>query len=459
MAAHDELIAAYAAKRPRSGAWHERARDALAGGVGHDLRHSEPVPLYIQRGRGSRKWDADGNEYIDFLMGNGALLLGHADEEIVQAVCEAAGEGTHFGNDHPLQIEWAELIQQLIPSADRVRFTNSGTESTHLAIRLARAWTGRTKLLRFEGHFHGWHDGVVHGYQTPFEADGSLGVPSHVRDQTVMLPDTDLAPIETALQNGDIAAAIVEPSGGSWGRAPVSREFLSGLRELTTRFDVPLIFDEIVTGFRYSPGGAQGLFDVLPDLTCLAKIVAGGMPGGVVAGREDIMRLFDITGDGEHDRFGRVSHQGTFNAAPLSAAAGVVALQRVRTEVPTRTADERAEQLRSAWDAVLEHEGIAGYVYGQSSVFHVYFETNAERLRDASCRSDLHTLDAERLKGMPGRLNEQYQRLLRFHGVDIMSGTGGVLSAVHTSDDIDQATSAFKKTVVALRDENVIHSL
>ena len=178
-----------------------------------------------------------------------------------------------------------------------------------------------------------------------------------------------------------------------------------------------------------------------------------------MAGREDIMRLFDITGDGEHDRFGRVSHQGTFNAAPLSAAAGVVALQRVRTEVPTRTADERAEQLRSAWDAVLEHEGIAGYVYGQSSVFHVYFETNAERLRDASCRSDLHTLDAERLKGMPGRLNEQYQRLLRFHGVDIMSGTGGVLSAVHTSDDIDQATSAFKKTVVALRDENVIHSL
>ena len=459
MTTQHALFEEYAARRPRSMSWRNRADQLLAGGVGHDLRHFDPVPLYIERARGSRKWDVDGNEYVDFLMGNGALLLGHANDEITQAIQEAAARGTHFGNDHPLHIEWAELILQLIPSADRVRFVNSGTEATHLAIRLARAATGRTKLLRFEGHFHGWHDGVVHGFQPPFDADGSLGVPPAVRDQTVMLPDSDLNRIETALQAGDIAAAIAEPSGGSWGRAPVSREFLAGLRELTTRFDVPLIFDEIVTGFRFSPGGAQQRHDVLPDLTCLAKILAGGMPGGAVAGRQDIMKLFDITGEPQRDRFGRVTHQGTFNAAPLSAAAGIVALNQIRTGKPTKFADDRAEQLRSAWDAILEREGIAGYVYGESSVFHVYFETDTDRIDNASRRSDLQTLDAQRLKGIPGELNQLYQRLLRFHGVDIMSGTGGVLSAVHNEADIDQASDAFEKTVRALRDENVIHTL
>ena len=457
MPTNNNLITAYAAKRPLSADWFKRARAVLGGGAGHDLRHFEPMPLYIERGVGGRKWDVDGNEYIDFLGGNGALLLGHAHPDIVAAITETVGRGTHFGNDHPLHIEWAELVQKLVPSAERVRFVNSGTEATLLAIRLARAFTGRSRILRFEGHFHGWHDDVVHGFHPPFDADGSLGVPPHVRDQMIAIPDGNLNLVEDVLsREDDIAAAIIEPSGASWGRVPLDPAFLHGLRELTTRHKVPLIFDEVVTGFRFSPGGAQHLFDVVPDLTCLAKIIAGGMPGGAVVGQADIMSLFDITGDAHHDRHQRVIHFGTFNACPLSAVAGIALLRRVATGEPIERANATAQQLHAAWNQVLERQGIAGYVYGPCSTLHVYFETDKDRVRNASTPNDLHTNDAARLKGMPAELIVEYQRQLRFRGVDIMSSTGGVVSAAHTDLDVEQATAAFEQTVTALLEQGLV---
>lgn len=447
----------YLASHPVSAGWNDRARAALAGGVGHDLRHAKPLPLYIQRGVGGRKWDVDGNEYIDFLLGNGALLLGHAPPEVIAAVCAAADLGTHFGSDHPLHIEWAERVQQMVPSAERVRFVNSGTEATLLAIRLARAFTSRTRILRFEGHFHGWHDGVVHGFQPPFHADGSLGVPAQVHDQHLAIPDGDLDQVAAVLsRETDIAAAIVEPSGASWGRVPLDPAFLRGLREITSRHGVPLIFDEVVTGFRFSPGGAQQLYEVVPDLTCLAKVLAGGMPGGAVVGRSDIMSLFDITGDAHHDRYQRVLHLGTFNAAPLSAAAGIAVLKQVAGGGPVERANAMADRLRNQWNRILDQLGIAGYAYGPCSTFHVYFETDPIRLRNASTRDDLYTTDAARLKSMPPELVVEYQRQLRQHGVDVMSFTGGVVSAAHTEADIDQACEAFKQTMLALCDQQLV---
>ena len=351
-------------------------------------------------------------------------------------------------------------MQKIVPSAERVRFVNSGTEATHLALRLARAFTGRTKILRFEGHFHGWHDGVIHGFQPPFDADGSLGVPAHIRGDHVTIPDGNLDLVDITLnKQSDIAAAILEPSGASWGRVPISTEFLQGLRNITRRHGVLLIFDEIVTGFRFAPGGAQQLHDVTPDLSCFAKILAGGLPGGAVVGIAEVMKLFDLTGDPHHDRHQRVTHQGTFNGSPLSAAAGIVALNRIASGQPIETANAVTVYLREQWDAVLEKHGIAGYVYGPSSTFHIYFETDVEQIKNASRRSDLHTTDAGRLKGMPGSLIQHYQRLLRHHGVDNMSSTGGVLSAAHTHEDIDEATVAFEKTVVALRDEGLIATI
>ena len=456
---HD-TAAVYEARRPKSINWYKRASSALGGKVGHDLRYFEPVPLYIERGSGGRKWDVDGNEYVDFLMGNGALLLGHAPDTVLQAISEVMSRGTHFGNDHPLHIEWAELVQTLVPSADRVRFVNSGTEATLLAIRLARAFTGRTKLLRFEGHFHGWHDAVVHGFQPPFDADGSLGVSPGAKEDMIVIPDGNLQEVEDVFASEkDVAAAIIEPSGASWGRVPIEPEFLHGLREITTRYGAVLIFDEIVTGFRFSPGGAQELFEVFPDLSCFAKILTGGMPGGAVVGRSDIMELFNYTGDPKQDRFKRVTHFGTFNGAPLSAAAGIAVLQEIATGDPIKKANTAALQLRVAWESILEQHSIAGYVYGPCSTFHVYFETDQDRIRTASRRADLHTTDAKQLKGMPGTLIQEYQLILRHHGVDNMSSTGGVLSAAHTDRDIEKATEAFEKTVVALLTKGLIHTL
>ncbi|HVC96696.1 MAG TPA: aminotransferase class III-fold pyridoxal phosphate-dependent enzyme [Pirellulales bacterium] len=456
----EELSRSYAAKRPKGRKFHERAGRVLAGGVGHDLRHFEPVPLYIARGSGGRKWDVDGHEYVDFLLGNAALLLGHADREVIDAVARAMADGSHFGNDHPLHIEWAEWVGRLVPAAERVRFVNSGSEATLLALRLARAFTGKTKILRFEGHFHGWHDDVVHGFQPPFDADGSLGVPGSVRANQVTIPDNDLERLDEALSSdGDIAAAILEPSGASWGRVPLAEGFLQCLRTLTARHDVLLIFDEVVSGFRFSPGGAQQLYGVTPDLACLAKVLAGGMPGGAVVGRADIMRLFDHTGDARHDRHGRVLHLGTFNASPPSAAAGIVALGRIAGGEPIERANRLATFLRAAFNDVLERLGVAGYAYGPASTFHVYFETDRDRVRRAGSRTGLQTTEARRLKGMPGELITQYQRRLRHHGVDLMSSTGGVLSSAHTEADLAHAAEAFEATVKALREERLVLDL
>lgn len=455
-----QLTEAYSSRREKSFELFQRASRVLAGKVGHDLRYFQPVPLYIERARGGRKWDVDGNEYIDFLLGNGALLLGHAVPEVLEAIQQAAVLGTHFGNDHPLQIEWAELVQRLVPSAERVRFVNSGTEATLLALRLARAYTRRNKILRFEGHFHGWHDEVVHGFQPPFDADGSLGVPPSVRRNTVALPAGDLDRVEALLSSDtDIAAAILEPSGASWGRVPLEREFLAGLREITTRHGVVLIFDEVVTGFRFSPGGAQALYGVTPDLSCFAKVLTGGLPGGAVVGRAHVMKLFDHTDEPQHDRFERVIHLGTFNASPLAAAAGLVVLKQVATGEPIRRVNEMAQKLREDWDAVLERHQVAGYVYGTCSTFHVYFETDPQRIRQASTRQDLHTTEAKRLKGMPGGMITEYQRHLRYHGVDLMSSTGGVLCTAHTQEDIDHATKAFEQTIAALLQQKLISTL
>ncbi len=303
---------AYADKRPKNQTLFDDAKEVVAGGVGHDFRFTLPFPLYIERSAGSRMWDADGNEYIDYSMGNAAHMLGHGPPEVLAAIHQAVDLGLHFGEDHPLQLEWARLVQQLIPVADRVRFVNSGTEATMLALRLARALTGRSKFLRFEGHYHGWHDYAAIGVGPPFDEPMSAGVPDFVLDSVVVSP-ADLQFVEETLKRDrDIAAVILEPSGGSWGTIPLPADFCRDLRRVTEQYEVPLIFDEVITGFRYSPGGYQGFSGITPDLCSLGKIVTGGMPGAAVAGRADIMDLFDA----HRPRGERVMHLGTFNGAP-----------------------------------------------------------------------------------------------------------------------------------------------
>jgi glutamate-1-semialdehyde 2,1-aminomutase len=438
------------ASRTGSGAWYERARRAVAGGLGHDVRHALPFPTYVARAQGAYKWDVDGHRYIDYHVGNGALLLGHAHPAIVEAVIKAAPLGTHFGNDHPLQVEWAERIQALVPCAERVRFTNSGTESAILACRVARAHTGRPTIIRLEGHFHGWGDEMVTGFAPPFDVSPSIGLPPGAGLGVVITRANDLAAVERLLeQRGDVAAVILEPSGGSWGRLPLRPGYLAGLRELTRRHGALLIFDEVITGFRWAPGGAQGRYGVIPDLSTHAKIIGGGVPGAAICGTAEVMRVFDLTGDPFHDRFRRVAHQGTYNAAPIAAAAGIACLALVATGEPTRRADTLAERLRHGFNQVLERRGVAGLAYGESSAFHVYLEPRGATTPIAR-REDYRTLDAATLKGMAPSLIQALQNGFRLRGVELLSYNGGMTSAAHEDADIDQTVAAFDDLIAEL---------
>ena len=450
----DPWLQTYADQRPKAREVYAEAKEHIAGGVGHDVRHNPIAPIYVERAAGSRKWDVDGNEYIDYGMGNGALMLGHSHPAAIQAVQQIVERGLHFGNDHPQMVEWAGLIRRLVPSAEKVRFDNSGTEGTMLALRLARAFTGRTKVLRFEGHFSGWHDYVGRGASPPFDKPVSLGIPSSTLETIVVIP-ADLEAVERTLrQDRDIAAIMLEPSGASWGTVPLTAEFNRELRELATRYEVVLIFDEVITGFRYSPGGYQGWSGVTPDLSVLGKIITGGLPGGAVVGRADIMSLFDYTGDARHDRYGRVSHLGTFNANPLSTASGVATLQAIADGAAHAHADRMAELLRRGIDEILEREQAAAYVYGESSIFHVYMEEYPGS--GATSRRALETNDAGTLKGIPGRVISAFQRNLQIRGVDLLSYNGGLTSAAHTEEDIRQTLEAFDQTIRTLLDEQIV---
>jgi glutamate-1-semialdehyde 2,1-aminomutase len=424
------------AQLPHSKILYERACQVLPSGLTHDGRHLTPFPPYIDRANGSTKWDVDGNEYVDYWMGHGALLLGHAHPKLVQAIQEQVARGTHFGGCHELEVRWAELISQLMPAAEKVRFVGSGTEATQLAMRLARALTGRGKTIKFAGHFHGWHDTVTPSVILPFEVPASAGVLRSSLESTISLPPNDLALVEDAIkQDGDVAAVIVEPGGGSWGAIPTTGEFLRELRRVTAENEVVLIFDEVVTGFRLAPGGAQEYYGVIPDLVCLAKVVAGGLPGGAVAGRQEIMELLEFKDDLDWNRYRKVAHQGTFNANPLSAAAGIAVLEEVAKGDCIRQANGLCGQLADGMNEVLHRTGIDGRVYVQGSMFHIALEVEPADV-------DYKRL-AELAKG-PGA--NELRKAMLLEGVDLMRN-GGFLSSAHTAADIDKTIQAFAKAL------------
>jgi glutamate-1-semialdehyde 2,1-aminomutase len=415
-----------------------KARRVLAGGISHENRYAEPYPVYVRRGRGSRYWDVEGKEYVDYCMGSASLLLGHAQPDVVAAIREQAELGTFYGNCHPLEVEWGELVQEMVPSAERIRFTGSGSEATLLAIRLARAYTGKPKLLRFETHYHGWHDYAVVGTVAPYGRSPSLGLLPGVEEATVVCP-ADANRVEEALKrHPDVAAIICEPSGASYGTVPFPRPLIRDLRRLADTYGAVLILDEIISGFRWSPGGAQALAGIKPDLTTLAKILTGGLPGGAVAGREEIMRLLDPTVESQGRRPG-VTHKGTFNGSPLAAAAGVAALKIVRTGEPQRRADAVAASVREGMQKALDEHQVAGVAYGESSTIHVYF--------GAAARKGVDGLSAGDIKGVPKETVTAFRRGIRERGGDLMSYLGGVASAAHTEADAARMVEIFEATV------------
>jgi glutamate-1-semialdehyde 2,1-aminomutase len=440
------ILERYRAKTPKSAALYERAKAAFPSGLTHDSRVLDPYPLFVERAAGPRKWCVDGHEYVDYFGGHGALLLGHCAPELVAAVQRQVTLGTHFGSAHELELRWAELIKRLVPGAERVRFTSSGTEATHLALRLARAFTGKEKVVRFLGHFHGWHDHVAAGSNSHYDGTRPIGVLPDIVEATILMPTDDVQRTVSLLDSrDDIAAVIVEPSGASWGQVPLPPGFLQALREVTARRRVILIFDEVISGFRFSPGGAQQAFGITADLCTMAKIVAGGLPGGALAGRRDIMEGLDFAATKAAGRE-RVAHQGTYNANPLAAAAAIATLEKVASTDACARASSATAKLRAGMNEVLAREGVPWAVYGDYSLFHVF--TNPNGLDIDAKRFDPVKLGFDGLKRTKNATLANKLRLaMLIAGVDIMGAPGGIVSATHGDREIEQTVDAFRQAV------------
>jgi glutamate-1-semialdehyde 2,1-aminomutase len=437
----------YAQKFATSMAWYERGQLLFAGGITHQTRFTSPFPAYIEHADGPYKYDVDGNQIIDYVMGNGCLLMGHNPPEIADAVAAQVYRGTHLGGATTHEVRYAEAVKRLMPSLERVRFTCSGTESTYLALRLARAYTGKTKLVKFHEHFHGWHD-----YATPESGQGLGGVPQASLDEVLIAP-TDAAAVDRILTEDDnIAAVIVECNGAHYGTYPLPNpQFLQDLREVTAGQGVVLIMDEVVTGFRLSPGGAQGRWGIEPDLSTMAKIVAGGQPGGAVGGRAEIMELMAFREDPEWNAVHRVSQGGTFNAQPVTAVAGTAMLEAIANQGINARADAMAQRLKEGLNEVFEQQAITGHAHGIASIIHVTLGAECD------CDRDLCTMPyADIAAAMPLSKTRALRRAMLVNNVDMMGGRAFLVSSAHDEQVIDQTVAAFSQSLKDLKAESAI---
>ena len=427
----------------------ERAAEAQAlfpSGVTHDIRYFEPFGLVIDRAQGPRKWDVDGNEYIDYVMGHGALLFGHSHPYLVEAVQGQIERGTHLGGSSDVERRWGQAIQRLLPSAEKVRFTSSGTEATMMAVRLARAATGRDRLLRLRNHFHGWNDSVMAAGQTSAGAISGSGLSAAMQETIAVYDQTDVSGIAAALASGEFAALILEPTGYSWGACPLPPSILGELRDLTEQSGTILIFDEVVTGFRASAGGVQERSGVRPDLTTLAKIAAGGLPGGAVCGRRDL--LDQIGFDAGQSR---VAHPGTFNANPLSAAAGERALRAIVEEDPISIANAGARRLSRGFNDALRAGEAPGLAWADASMIHIVLGRDLARPDDGvSWEWESRGGATPTLPTTPTEIMWPFRRAMINHGVDLI-GMGALVSCVHTEAEIDATVDAFAASLSDLR--------
>jgi glutamate-1-semialdehyde 2,1-aminomutase len=419
----------YTRRTSRAQRLYARAKEVIPSGVTHDVRYMEPYPIYVERAAGPRKWDVDGNEYVDYVMGHGALLLGHNHPTVLAAASEQLGRGTHYGACHELEVRWAELVRQIVPSAEKVKFLSSGTEATMMAMRLARAFTGKNKIIKIDGHFHGWHDYATVAMKPPYDVPDSAGVPKATADTILHVPFKDVEAVRQVLDTDpDVAGLILLCN-------EAGSDYLAQVRDLTRERGVVLIFDEVVTGFRYAPGGCQEYFGVTPDLTTLAKILAGGFPGGAVAGREDILKYLENRDDDHWLRFGRIYHPGTFNANPLSSSAGVATLEIVQDPSIQKQATATADDIRAGINDVFEQSGVDGSAGGEVSIIPM-------------------TLSSDKL---PSRqFVWRFRAAMQLAGVDLMTSLSLFVSYVHTEREVEDTLRAFGQAISRLQAEGAL---
>ena len=442
----------YSEARPKSKALYARATAAMPSGAAHDGRVFSPFPFYVERADGAYKWDVDGHRYIDGWSGHGAMILGHKHPAVTRAIVEQAHKGTHYSAGSEIEVRWAELIRSIVPGAEKVRFTMTGTETTALAIRIARAHTGRTKIVKFRGHFHGLHDAVMVGVKDPFEIPASAGVPAETLAQTLLARCNDIDSVRELLDEHEVAAVILEPAASRSMTVPTNPAFLKALRQLTRERNVVLIFDEVVTGFRLAPGGAQEYFGVTADMTCLAKAVAGGLPGAALTGRADLLDGVAFSGDPKRDRTRRVADQGTYSGTPLVAAAGVAALEILKTGEVQKELTRITDRLRDGLNQTMKTRGVRGCAYGISSIVRVFLGADAAELG-----IDTYQMDEGRLDRGMGAVGGKLHLALLNGGVDTNRGSGiAWLNAAITDKDVDFWVDAFDRALVRLREDGAL---
>jgi len=419
------LTERYISMTAKSRKLYERAKRVLPAGVSYFLRFMEPYPFYTARAKGSRLYDVDGNEYIDFWMGHYALILGHSPPKVMRKVKHQLDGGTHFGTAHELEVALAEQVVKMVPSAQMVRFANSGTEAMMYATRLARTVTQRDRIGKFEGGWHGGYDALHIAVKPPFNAPESSGLTRGVLKDTVVLPFNKTEPARKALKKEKLAAVFIEPILGSGGGIPAQIDFLKELRELCSENGTLLVFDEVITGFRLAPGGAQQFFRVKPDITVLGKILGGGFPIGALAASREIMEHINPL---IYERPMFSFHGGTFSANPITMTAGLATLHLLKDGKLINRLNKKGDYLRRQLEDVFERKKVDVQVTGLGSLWHTHF--TKEKITDSNA---VARADREKLT--------KYHMGLIEKGVFFLPGKVGALSTAHTRADFEKLIS------------------
>ncbi|UCH31376.1 MAG: glutamate-1-semialdehyde 2,1-aminomutase [Candidatus Bathyarchaeota archaeon] len=425
------MLKDYISKTTQSKRLYKRAKLVLPAGVSYFIRYFAPYPFYINWAKGSKIKDIDGNMYVDFWMGHYTHILGHSPSNIIRAIKKQIEHGTHYGICHELEIALAEQIVKMVPSAEMVRFSNSGTEAAMYATRLARSYTGKNKIVKFEGGWHGGYDPLHIAVKPPFNIPESDGITEGTLKDTVVAPFNNLHSTLEKTKDLDIAAIIIEPVLGAGGCIPANKEFLKGLRELCSDKSALLIFDEIITGFRLAPGGGQQWYGIIPDLTILGKILGGGLPIGAIAGKEDIMeRMNPLLFDQSKFSF----HGGTFTANPSTLSAGLEMLKTLEDGNIINDLNNRGDKIHQRLADIFERHNVEAIINQAGSLFNMHF--TREKVWNPHLA---YEADKEKL------LN--YHMRLINEGIFFLPGKCGALSTAHTSEDLDKLVTKTEKYV------------
>jgi len=425
---------AYTKRTPRSRAMFERAKKVEPAGVSYRNRYFEPYPFFVKEARGAKLVDVDGNEYTDYWCTHFAMILGHAHPIVMQAIKAQAENGWHFGLVHELEVTLSETLTKHVPSAELVRYASSGSEANFFAIRLARTFTKREKIAKFEGCWHGAYDPLHIGVKPPFDRPPSGGITKASQQDTILVPYNDLQGFLDCVKQEKLACVILEPVLGAGGMIPAEKEFLKGLRECCDDTGALLIFDEVITGFRLGLSGAQGYFGVKPDITVMGKIIGGGLPIGAVCGRREIVERMDHT---KCTGLDYAYHGGTFAGNAITLAAGLATIDVLEHSPVYEHVDRLGKKVRGALNAVFGQNGFPAQAIGIGSLIAIHTterkpikdrKSFAESDHEQSTRLFNHMLDNGILMVIPEMLH-------------------GAISYAHTESDIQHLTSTIEQYV------------